>query len=324
MPFLMETWIGGQVSVLAFFAISLFVYCRSKGWKYLAGLALALALFKPTLIAIPALMLVCGRRWRMLAGVSTGAAALALASFFTAGPQGCLTWVETLKFYGRLATGPAAAFRRNKYVDLGSFCNLLLGTWSGLAQILAALAVIAGIGILAAAWWKSSTWDRGSRDLLWAATFSGALVCNVYTPIYDVILIGAAVALAADAILKRLPADREKFAGWMVLLYMVPWLTQSFAEFLRIQPFTLVLAGFAWWALTLAKRGEGVRTKAESTDLITDSPLLTTQVPHGVFQVTLRPPSYDAYCHTRNSGHGLSVLLRSYSPFPALLWERDR
>lgn len=324
MPFLMETWIGGQVSVLAFFAISLFVYCRAKGWKYLAGLALALALFKPTLIAIPVLMLVCGRRWRMLAGVGTGATALALGSFLTAGVQGCLTWLETLKFYGRLATGPAAAFRRNKYVDLGSFCHLLLGNWSGLAQILATLVTIAGIAILAAAWWKSSNWDRGSRDLLWAATFSGALVCNVYSPIYDVILIVPAVALAANAIPKPLTADREKFAGWLVLLYMVPWLTQSFAEFLRIQPFTLVLAGFAWWSLALAKRWQGPQAKTQTTDLIVDSPFLTREVSHRVFQRTLRSISYDAYCRTRNSGHWLSVLLRSFHPLPALLWERDR
>src|ERR1035438_10867764 len=100
MPFLMETWIGGQISVLGFFAIALFVFCRARDRRFSAGLALALALFKPTLIAIPVLMLVCGRRWRMLGGVVTGAAALALASIQMAGIKGCAAWLDTLKFYG--------------------------------------------------------------------------------------------------------------------------------------------------------------------------------------------------------------------------------
>jgi hypothetical protein len=32
----------------------------------------------------------------------------------------------------------------------------------------------------------------------------------------------------------------------------LPWITQSFAEFLHFQLFTIVLAGFAAWALRLA------------------------------------------------------------------------
>jgi hypothetical protein len=131
MPFLMESWIGGQISVLGFIAVTLFVFCRARNHRFFAGLALALALFKPTLIAIPVLMLFCGRRWRMLGGVVTGAAAL----------------------------------RRNKYVDVGSFFHLLLGNASTLAQVLAAVAALAALAILAMAWWQSSSWSAASRDL---------------------------------------------------------------------------------------------------------------------------------------------------------------
>jgi hypothetical protein len=233
MPFLMETWIGGQISVLGVFAIALFVFCRAKNCGFLAGMVLALALFKPTLIAIPVLMLVCGRRWRMLGGVATGASALAMVSLATVGIKGCAAWLDTLKFYGRLAIGPAAALRRTKYVDAGSFFHLMLGDTSRLAQVLGALAAIAGIAILAFAWWRSSSWSAASRDLLWAATLAGALVCNVYTPIYDSILASAAVVLVAGVVLKRGGEDREVFQAWLVLLYIVPWVTQSFAEFLR-------------------------------------------------------------------------------------------
>src|SRR5580700_2739657 len=120
MPFLIESWIGGQISVVGFFAVALFVFCRARNRKFLAGLALALALFKPTLIAVPVLMLLCGRRWRMLSGVVTGAAGLVLASIGTVGLKGCESWWKAVKFYGWLATGPATALRRNKYMYLGS------------------------------------------------------------------------------------------------------------------------------------------------------------------------------------------------------------
>ena len=304
MPFLMETWIGGQISVLGFLALALFVFCRARNRRFVAGLALALALFKPTLIAIPVLMLLCGRRWRMLGGVLTGAVAFGLASLATVGIKGFGAWLDTLQFYGRLATGGAAALRRNKYVDLGSFFHLLLGNASTLAEVLAAVVAVAGLATLAAAWWRSSAWSAASRDLLWAATLSAALVCNVYTPIYDTILVGPAVALTAGVMLKRGVREREVFAGWLVLLYLVPWLTQSFAEFLRFQPFTLILAGFAWWTLSLARRMAGAE---DST-----------------YHQLLRVTSYAVSCLTGISSRCLSVFLRSYSPAAAILWERDR
>jgi hypothetical protein len=161
---------------------------------------------------------------------------------------------------------------------------------------------VAGIAFLAVAWWQSSAWNAASRDLLWAATLAGALVCNVYTPIYDTILIGPAVILAAGAILNRGGQHREVFLGWLVLLYIVPWVTQSFAEFLRFQPFTLVLAGFSWWLLGVSRRETHPSNYLHS----------------------LGVTAYAVGSSTRNSGLGLSVLLRSYSPLPALLWERNR
>ncbi len=329
MPFLMESWIGGQISVLGFFAVALFVFCRARSRRFLAGLALALALFKPTLIAVPVLMLFSGRRWRMLSGVVTGAAGLALVSIGTVGMKGCVGWGNALTFYGRLATGSAAALRRNKYVDIGSFFHLLLGSASTLAQVLAVLAALTGLAILAAAWWQSSGWSAASRDLLWAATLAGALVCNVYTPIYDTILLGPAVALAAGVMLNSGGKEREAFSGWLVLLYIVPWVTQSFAEFLRFQPFTLILAGFSWWALGMARRSPGAQmgkeqVRLQSIDLEANKRAGVCQAESSTYHHSLGVKSYLVSCRTKNSNGCLSVFLRSYSPAPAILWERDR
>jgi len=256
MAFLLETWIGGQLSVIGFFLVSLFVYCRWRRLPLVAGMVLALVMYKLTLIAIPVAMMLCGRRWRMLGGVAAGVAALLLASVAAVGVKGCVAWVDTLRFFRDLATGPLAALHRTKYVDVGSFLHLLLGDSSRVAQVLTGLACVGALGVLAVAWWKSAGWSAAARDLLWAATFAGALVFNVYTPIYDTIVAGAAVALVARVMRLRNGYDAQVFGVWLLLLYMVPWLTQSFAEFLRFQPITLVLAAFAYWSLALAWREE--------------------------------------------------------------------
>jgi len=76
----LETWIGGQLSVLGFFAVVLFVCCFENHWPILAGLALGLATYKPSLVAIPVAMMIVGGYWRMLAGLCSSSALLILGS----------------------------------------------------------------------------------------------------------------------------------------------------------------------------------------------------------------------------------------------------
>ena len=79
----LETWIGGQLSVIGFFAVVLFICCFEKRWPLLAGLALGLATYKPSLVAIPAAMMIVGGCWRMLAGLSVSSALMILGSIAT-------------------------------------------------------------------------------------------------------------------------------------------------------------------------------------------------------------------------------------------------
>jgi hypothetical protein len=144
-------------------------------------------------------------------------------------------------------------------------------------QALGTATAATGIAILAIAWWRSPLWSAASRDLLLAATLSGSLVLNVYTPIYDTNVTCAAVALAAGALLKGGDADRDALQAWLLLLYMVPWLTQSFADFLHFQPLTLVLTGFAYWALTLAWRESRLRPADEARIPALVTPLAVTE-----------------------------------------------
>jgi alpha-1,2-mannosyltransferase len=258
-PFLFETWIGGQMAFVVFFIWALVLWCVFKNdRRFLAGLILSLCLFKPTLVALPAAMLLLGRRWRVISGLAAGSVAMAVLSIATVGWEGCLAWARTLGFEAQVASGSGEAWHRAKYVDMAAFFHLLLGGHATAAAIVMMIVGVAAVGVLGRAWWRSDGLAQGlaSREL-WAATLCFALVVNAYAPIYDTVLAVAAIALVASKREQRPEQHREAFAAWLLLLYMVPWLTQSFAEFLHLQLMTVVLAGFGVWALRLANESTG-------------------------------------------------------------------
>ncbi len=241
-PFLFETWIGGQMSVVVFFLWALFFWCLERDRKFVAGFVLALCLFKPTLVALPALMLIVGRRWRTVAGFTVGALAALALSIMTVGIAGCRAWFETLSTYAKLSQG-GEAWHRGKNVDVLACIHLLLPYWPNAAAAIAGALGLAGVAWLGRAWWRSGA--SATNRPLWAATLCLTLVVNAYVPIYDSILLVCAAALAASV--HRLPAH------WLLALYMIPWITQSFAEFLHVQLFTFAIAGFGFWLLEVSR-----------------------------------------------------------------------
>ena len=254
-PFLFETWIGGQMAAFVFFVWALFFWLIQNERRFAAGLVLSLCLFKPTLVALPAVMLLVSRRWRAASGLAVGGGAMVLASFFTVGWQGFRAWAAVLAYQGEVAVGPGDAWHRAKSVDMSAFFHLLLGNSQPLTSIVLILIGIAAVGLLGRAWWYNG--NGPATNELWAATLCFTLVVNAYAPIYDSVVVVVAVALLASGDWSVRPEkDREAFAVWILLLYMLPWLTQAFAEFLHFQLITLVLAGFGGWALRLVSRSD--------------------------------------------------------------------
>src|SRR5580693_10474107 len=120
-PFLFETWIGGQMSVVVFAIWVLFFWCLENQWLFLAGFVLALCLFKPTLVALPALMLVVGRRWRVVGGFAAGGIAMAALSVATVGLDGCNGWLRTLPIVGETVGKTGQTWNRAKDAGIVAF-----------------------------------------------------------------------------------------------------------------------------------------------------------------------------------------------------------
>lgn len=46
---------------------------------------------------------------------------------------------------------------------------------------------------------------------------------------------------------------------WLIILWLVPWIARPCANYLPVQILTVVIAGFGYWTLTLARTGSGTR-----------------------------------------------------------------
>ena len=263
----LETWIGGQLSVLAFFAVVLFICCFEKRWLVWAGLALGLATYKPSLVVIPAAMMLVGGCWRMLAGLSAGSALMILGSFAAAGVNGFQLWIARLRVFSAFATSNEAILRRTKYVDLNSFFTILLGA-SSAERALATIVTSAAFLYLAWTWWQCRHASHDAHRYLWAAALTWALMINVYAPVYDTILLVPAAALVASSVEGRSRQEQMSLQVWLIALWLVPWLTQSWADYLRLQVLTPVLAGFGYWALTLVRESTASKVSVPREDAI--------------------------------------------------------
>ena len=179
-------------------------------------------------------------------------------SLATVGVDGCRGWLAALAMNRNTVAQAGEAWHLAKYVDILAFSHLLFANWPAVAGIAAIAVAVIALAWLGREWWRSDNARMDPR--LWAATLCFTLVVNPYVPIYDSILVVCAVALMASV--GQVPA------GWLLALYLIPWVTQSFAEFLHLQLMTIVLAAFAVWVMEKAGKptiGRFIPREEEST-----------------------------------------------------------
>jgi hypothetical protein len=153
---------------------------------------------------------------------------------------------------------------------LNSFFTILLGA-SSATRAIATLAAVAAFLFLGWTWWRSRGQSHEGQRYLWAATLTWTLMINIYAPVYDTILLIPAAALVARSLYGRSKREHTGLQLWLIALWLVPWLTQSWADYLRLQILTLVLAGFGYWALTLARDSSALRISLPREDAIRDA-----------------------------------------------------
>jgi len=175
-----------------------------------------------------------------------------------------------MKVFTALATTNESIIRRTKYVDLNSFFTILLGS-SSIERAIATAAAAGAFLFLVWICWRSRGASHEVHRYLWAATFTWTLLINIYAPVYDTILLIPAAALIARSLQGRSQQEQAALQVWLIVLWLAPWLTQSWADYLRLQILTIVLAGFGYWALTLARAGAASSVAVPREDAVLDA-----------------------------------------------------
>lgn len=249
-PFAMESWIGGNVAVLAFLALALAVAWEDAGHHVLSGCALSLCLNKPSLLVLILPMLLVSRRIRVLVGFAAGTAVLVSSSAALLGIRAWFDFVDALLWWAERTAVSPGFFRDWKYVDLNAFSRILPGgrSWLGVSMI-AGLSLFA-ILALVRTWLALPHASREAGRLAWAAVLTWSLVLNAYVPIYDctLLVLGGVLTAAAlrDPVSGSLPL---RFQTIIAVCYLSAWVTQPAARILHVQVYTLVLVYSGMWLL---------------------------------------------------------------------------
>jgi hypothetical protein len=248
MPFLVECLAGGQTSAVGFFCLAFAISSERRGYHILSGLAISLCAYKPTLLLLAVPMLLITRRYKTLLGFVAGCGILGLLSLLVVGREGCLGYINSLLYFTNASTSAASGLRSWKYVDVNSFFRLLMGHHTFLRWTMMAAVFLIVLPLLFRLWWQSNPGRRADQSLVWALTLTWTLVLNLYVGIYDSTLVVLSVLLTTDVMYRRIESDQlwlpATFKAILLLLYIVPWITQPIARLTGLQIFTLVLAVF--------------------------------------------------------------------------------
>lgn len=243
---------AGQNTGLSLLLHSGVLLALARRREGLAGVLIALGMFKPQLFAVLLPLLLLGlsgdQRRRLLIGFGVSAGVLGLLTLWIFGFTTLMQWLELLRspLYQAEEVRQAA-----KMFSWQPFWLLLLGEniLSTVLGWLSALLVFAG---LCALWWRR----EGDLMLRYAITLCGLLLIGPHLPVYDLALLILPMLIIGDRVL------RAPFERWLSLrlMLLVLYISVLFSDQVRVThvqivvPLIALVALLAWRLLQEAPR----------------------------------------------------------------------
>lgn len=242
-PFAFECLLGGQLSAVGYFSFALYFWAISRSRPFYAGLGLGLSFYKPTLLLLVLPMLLVGRRWKVLAGMTVTGVVLVGISLLLVGWNVNVSYLNELLSFGKSTSGGDLEIRNWKYVDLNNCLRLAFGSQPPLA-VLIWIELVPFLA-LARMWWISNESKFEQEQQLWSVTLILVPVLNLYFGIYDsIIVVQSALIIVATTIKTDTnlhPLLRSGAAYMLALIYLAPWFSQRLALQSGISAYTLLL-----------------------------------------------------------------------------------
>ncbi|WP_026369465.1 glycosyltransferase family 87 protein [Kallotenue papyrolyticum] len=233
---------AGQNSGLSLLLHSAMLVALVRRRDALAGLLLALGMYKPQLFVALLPLLLLERRWRCLGVWALGTGGLALISGLVHGFQSFDAWLALLR--SPLFQGEEVR-QAGKYFSWQPFWIHLLGHTplaTGLALSCMALTLLG----LAWSWWRR----RDDQALRYAVAICALLLIGPHTPVYDLTLLLIPGLIISDR-LARQPAELRRPTQLTLLLLYVALLFSLTPELRSALVITPLIALLAWQAARL-------------------------------------------------------------------------
>lgn len=244
-PFAFECWLGGQLSAIGFFSFALCFAALQRRRPVWAGIGLGICFYKPTLLILVLPLLVIGRRWWMIAGMTITGLVLVGLSCLLVGWDVNVGYLGELLSFNRSLSGSDLEIRTWKYVDLNNCLRTWLGSESQFRWPTFAAVSLLPFLLLCRTWQKFDNYEDQHRRLVWAVTLIWVPVLNLYFGIYDSIVVLQGVYIIAVRLCENsrttAPLISTGFAYFLLLLFVIPWLSQPVAAMSGLPLYTLLL-----------------------------------------------------------------------------------
>ncbi|HQR08198.1 MAG TPA: glycosyltransferase family 87 protein [Gemmatales bacterium] len=249
-PFLFETWLGGQLSSVAFFSYALAWYFWRRGMAGPTGMALGLCLYKPTLLILIVPMLLLARLWKVLLGMTIAGLLLLCVSLLMVGWDCTFSYVEVVLAFRKATAGnEEIAIRTWKYIDFNHFYLQLIGP-SMLKTVMFIFTSLLCVGLmLVPRWWRWKK-EEENQETAWACTLFLVPLINIYVGVYDSILAVQTGIIVTEVMLRRTSGKllTTYWPYYLLMLAVVPWFNQPLAKSVGVQLYTLTLLSCAIYA----------------------------------------------------------------------------
>ncbi len=243
-PFFWGIFMNGQLTAVAVCAVGFAVYLERRSRLFQSGLALSILAYKPTLLLLLVPMLFVTRRFRTVAGFTTGVAALMLAGTAFGGINIWPVYAQFLRLFSQVTgMGAQSSLLLDKFVDLNSFLQAIGGGRSTHEVAILALISISIGAVLAVLLWKSAKGSGPVQSLAWAITITWTLLLNIYVPMYDSVLVVLAMVLTLGAAKELEWSAAVNWVGSLsVLTFAISWVSYEIARDHHVQLLSIAFA----------------------------------------------------------------------------------
>lgn len=245
-PLILEVVIGGQASLLVLALVSAFgVQLRNRRYA-IAGMLLALALYKPNVLALFTVGCLVAQP-RLVKGFLITVVAGGLITYLAVG-------LDEVMAYGALGTQLATSAwtlesPAEKVQGLAPFFQAVFPAHGKALCLAAGLTCTLATAI---AWRRTRIGPNSALAILLALN----ALLNPYVPIYDLVLLIPGVLFAVEAVrCGELPSVGPwRFQSLAVLLFAGPHVSQSLSHWIGLQFFPVTLLICTFWFMVQADR----------------------------------------------------------------------